>query len=86
VLGSSARTIRPTRPAGWVALGTDCNDANADDCTFVADDGFAAPGVPALDLAPGGLAWSAVSPSTGYDLVRGDLATASGTSCARWTG
>ncbi len=77
-------------PAGWVAAGTDCNDANAaihpgatelcndidDDCSNGPDDGFVVPGLPALALgSAGGLSWSAVLPSTGYDVVRGDLVT-----------
>jgi hypothetical protein len=50
-----------------------CNDAD-DDCNDLVDDGFATPGAPVLELDATGPLWSSVAPSTGYDVVRGDLA------------
>jgi N-acetylneuraminic acid mutarotase len=78
-------------PAGWVATGTDCDDANAqispgapevcndldDDCDDVVDDGFAVPESPVLSLDAAGLTWAAVVPGTGYDVVRGALSALS---------
>jgi hypothetical protein len=76
--------------AGWVANDDDCDDTDPavhpgaaelcndadDDCDTVADDGFAVPGPPSLALDTGaGLRWAVAGASTGFDVVRGSLAT-----------
>jgi hypothetical protein len=84
---NQAMTCDGSVPDGYAANDADCDDESGqvhpgateqcndvdDDCNDLVDDGFATPGSPLLEWDSTGALWSSVTPSTGYDVVRGEL-------------